>query len=266
MYSLLYVLLFAVLFALMLLLIYPDRYAISPASVSLDYIRRSVENSYSEKSRLEILGKTVGGIIKSSFFISVCMGMLGFLLAFSRLRWFAVIPGVICFAIGLSMSQAAVGNEFRRWQAKVFSEVPTLIGVMPAFLKVGGITLREAITMTLPFIHGPLQEELLNVIDRIKRTGNSKDPFDLLAKRIDHPCMESICLRLSTSWDASPSPDIFSDLSDQIEEIQEIAAAGTTAGRAGLLALICVLALIGSALAFGYPAAIYAYGIVTSSF
>lgn len=111
--------------------------------------------------------------------------------------------------------------------------------------------------MTVPFLAGPLRDEIWTALDKIKRTGNAKSAFDDLAVRVGHPCMDSICLRLSTAWDASPSPELFEDLSDQMQDMEEIAAAGATAGRGGLLALICLIGLIGAGMVFGYPAWIY---------
>ena len=135
--------------------------------------------------------------------------------------------------------------------------MPTLTSFAPAFLKVGGITLRDAISMTVPFLKGPLRDEIWIALDRIKRRGDTKSAFDNLVDRVDHLCMDSICLRLSTAWDASPSPDLFADSSDQMRDMEEIAAAGATAGKAGMFAPICVLGLLGAALVFGYPAWIY---------
>jgi Flp pilus assembly protein TadB len=206
---------------------------------------------------LKILGKTVGDVVKSSLFISAGIGFFGFLMAFYRLHWLALIVGIACFAVGLALSRAGVNNEFKRWQARVFEEVPILISFAPSFLKVGGITLRDAISMTVPFLEGPLRDEIWTALDKIQRTGNTRGAFNELADRIDHPAMDSICIRLSTAWDASPSPELFDDLSDQVQDVEEIAVAGTTAGKAGLLALICVLGLLGALLVFAYPAWLY---------
>jgi len=265
------ILLFLVLLTLFLLLLVPDReYAVSPVSITLDHARRSFESRFAgdrdQKTKLKILGKTVGDVIKSSLFISTGIGLLGFLLAFFRLHWLALIVGIACFIIGLVLSQAGVNNEFKRWQARVFEEVPTIISFAPSFLKVGGITLRDAISMTVPFLEGPLHDEVWTTLDKIRRTGNTRDAFSDLADRIDHPAMDSICIRLSTAWDASPLPELFDDLSDQVQDVEEIAASGATAGKAGLLALICVLGLIGALLVFAYPAWLYMASQFTMGF
>jgi Flp pilus assembly protein TadB len=269
--SVLPVLLFVSLLALFLLLFVPDREcAVSPASITIDHARRSFESRFAgdrdKEAKLKILGKTVGDVIRSSLFISTGIGLLGFLLAFFRFHWLALIVGIACFAIGFMLSQAGVDNEFKRWQARVFEEVPTIISFAPSFLKVGGITLRDAISMTVPFLSGPLRDEVWTALDKIQRTGNTRDAFNELADRIDHPVMDSICIRLSTAWDASPSPELFDDLSDQVQDVEEIAAAGATAGKAGLLALICVLGLLGALLVFAYPAWLYMASQFTMGF
>jgi hypothetical protein len=269
--SVLPVLLFIALLALLLLLCVPDREcAVSPASVTIDQARRSFERRFigdrDRETRLKILGKTVDEATRSSLVISGGIGLLGFLLAFFKFHWLALIVGLACFAIGLMLSQAGVNNEFKRWQARVFEEVPTIIGFAPSFLKVGGITLRDAISMTVPFLSGPLRDEIWTALDKIRRTGNTRGAFNELADRIDHPAMDSICIRLSTAWDASPSPELFDDLSDQIQDVEEIAAAGATAAKAGLLALICVLGLLGALLVFAYPAWLYMASQFTMGF
>jgi hypothetical protein len=213
------------------------------------------------------MGKSVGGVIRTSLLIGVCFGMLGLIVAFFLApHWLELIIGVFCFAIGIALSQAVESSEFKKWQTRVLDDVPTLTSFAPSFLKVGSITLRDAIAMTVPFLKGPLGDEIWTALDTVKRTGNTKDAFDDLSERVDHPCMDSICLRLSTAWDASPSPDLFADLSDQMQDVVELTAAGATAGKTGLLALICMLGLLGLALVAGYPALLYMSSKLTLGF
>jgi hypothetical protein len=248
--------LFVVLLILFLLLFLPGERA-APVAITYDYLRRNLEEQFipeDKRPRLEIVGRKAKDVLKSGLLIGVCLGVFGFMITLKRLHWLAIIVGIASFFVGLLMARFGVNREFKNWQARVFDDVPNLISFTPAFLRTGSITLRGAISLTLPFLSGPLRDEIWMTIDRIKRTGSAKDSFADLAKRIGHPCMESICSRLSTAWDASPSPDLFDDLSDQIQDIEEIAAAGSTATSAGLAALICVLGLFGAFLVFGYPA------------
>ncbi len=263
------ILLLASLLALFLFIFVPDReYAVSPASYTIDYARRSFEKRFTgdRAAKLAILGKTLEDTVKSGLFVSTGVGLLGFMITFSKLHWLSLIVGIVCFAIGFLLSQAGMKKEFSKWQAQVFEELPTLISFAPSFLRVGSITLRDAISMTVPFLRGPLRNEIWNALDRIKRTGATRDAFDELAGRVDHPAMDSICIRLSTAWDASPSPGLFDDLADQIRDAEEIAAAGATAGKAGMLALICVLALLGMMMVIGYPALLYMLSRITMGF
>jgi hypothetical protein len=222
--------------------------------------------SEDDRPRLEILGRKAKDVVKSGILVGICAGLSGFLLTFHKLRLLAMPVGIALFFAGLALARYSVNYEFKKWQARVFDDLPDLIGFAPAFLKTGGITLRGAISMTLPFLSGPLRDEMWIALDKIKRTGNARRAFEDLAKRVGHPCMDSVCLRMSTSWDASPSPEIFDDLTDQIRDVEEIAAARSTAGKAGLLALICVLGLLGAGMVFGYPAAIYMGDKLTAGF
>lgn len=263
------ILLFIVLVVFFVLLFVPGReYVVSPASYTIDYARRSFEKQFAgdKAAKLAIIGKTVEDTAMSSFFVSAGAGLLGFIITFSKLHGLSSLVGIVCFAIGFLVSQVGIKNEFNKWQAQVFAELPTLISFAPSFLKVGGITLREAISMTVPFLRGPLRDEVWNALDRIKRTGAARDAFDELAGRVDHPAMDSICIRLSTAWDASPSPGLFDDLSDQIRDAEEIAAAGATSAKAGMLTLICVLGLLGVMMVVGYPAWLYMVYRITMGF
>ncbi len=261
-------LLFITFFVLLLFLIVPGEDA-SPAAVTMDYVNRYVSQKFMPEEkvpRLEILGRNAKDVVKSGLFIGISLGLVGFLIMFKRIHWLAIPLGIVLFFAGLMLVRFVSDNEFKKWQARVFDEVPDMVSFMPAFLKTGAITMRGAISMTLPFLSGPLQDEIWMALDKIKRTGNARTAFSELSGRIGHPCMDSICLRLSTAWDASPSPDIFDDLTDQIQDIEEIAAARSTAGKAGMFALICVLGLLGAGLVFGYPAWIYMADKLTMTF
>jgi hypothetical protein len=252
-------LLFTSLFALFLLLVIPGERA-SLALVTYDSLKRGMERRFisdADRPRLEILGRKAMDVVKSGVLIGICAGLLGFLLTLHKLRWLAPLFGVALFFAGLALARYSVNYEFKKWQARVFDDLPDLIGFAPAFLKTGGITLRGAISMTLPFLSGPLRYEMWIALDKINRTGNARGAFDDLAKRVGHPCMDSVCLRMSTSWDASPSPELFDDLTDQIRDVEEIAAARSTAGKAAMLALICVLGLLGALMVYGYPAFVF---------
>jgi hypothetical protein len=249
-------LLFCSLVALFALLLVPGEDA-APAAVTYDFLRRSMEEHYipeNRKPRLEILGRKLQDVTKSGLLIGTGLGLLGIVVTLKRWHWLAILAGIALFFAGLLLTRFGVNREFKKWQARVLDDVPNLISFAPAFLKTGGVSLRRAISLTLPFLAGPLGDEIWMAIDRVERTGNARDAFDELSRRIGHPCMDSICQRMSTAWDASPSPDLFDDLSEQLQDVEEIAAAGSTAASAGLAALICVIGLLGIGLVFGYPA------------
>ena len=107
------------------------------------------------ETKLAILGRTTGDAFRFSLAVSIAAGLLGFLPAFFKWRWMALMVGAVFFVSGFLLSQHAVKIEFKRWQARVFGDVPTLISFAPSFLRVGGITLRDAISMTFPSCPDP---------------------------------------------------------------------------------------------------------------
>ena len=261
-------LLFSTLFALLLLLIVPGDDA-APVAVTADYINRYLAQRLlpeENRPRLAIVGRKEQDIVKAGILSGTFFGLVGFLIMFKRLHWLAILVGIALFFAGLMLVRIVSDNEFKKWQAGVFEAVPDIVSFVPAFLKTGAITLKGAISMTLPFLTGPLKDEIWMTIDKISRTGNARTAFGELSGRIGHPCMDAICLRLSTAWDASPSPEIFDDLSDQIQDIEETAAARSTAGKSGMFTLICVLGMLGAMMVYGYPTWIYMAGRLTAVF
>ena len=159
------IMLLASLFALFLLLLVPGRYSSSPAAITYDTLRRSVENHFAgeKEAKLQILGKTVADVTRSGLFIGLFAGVLVGVGAFSFVpHWLALVLGTASFAGGIALSQAGLNIEFQRWQARVFADVPNLVSFAPSFLKVGGITLRDSISMTVPFLTGPLERRALD--------------------------------------------------------------------------------------------------------
>lgn len=255
--------LFATLAVLMYLILSKDEYAISPAGTVIEKARLNIEaylTSGNKKLIYDVLGKKPSEVIKIGF---ITGGGLGFLTVFICAKFiglFALLPGLLLFATGFVLADLVFQNEYRRWQSGIFEGVPNLVNFMPSFLEVGGIiTPREALSLTIPFISQPLQSEMKRVVDKIERTGRVKEAFDEFAERTKHPVIDAICFRLSASWDAKITPDIFEDLNDQIKDLAELEAANATAKKGGLLALLCVVGLIGAAFVFGFPAVKYLF-------
>lgn len=249
--------LFISVFALLFFLMVPvGEYDVSPATMTIDALRHRIEAMLTKGDRgekLAIMGRTTGDVIKTGLVAGFGLGLLGGFLTFKFIGVLALAVAVGFFVLGLGLTQMAMGNEFKRWQNKVLASVPTLLNFVPAFLEVGSVTPREALSYTLPLLGEPLRSELWQVVDLIARTGRVQDAFDGLANRVKHPLMDAICFRLSSTWDTKMTPDIFSDLSDQVDEIREEEIHKATVAKSGFLALICVIGLLGAVMVFGYP-------------
>ena len=232
----------------------------SPVLVLLDTVKHRL-NKYltrgDKKELYQILDKEVEDVISIGLLIGGAFGVLGFLITVLPLGGYAIVVGVAFFISGLFLTEIVLSNEYRRWQDKLLEGIPTLINFMPSFLEVGTITPREAINLTIPFLSNPLRAEMMSVVNKIARTGKIHEPMDALANRAKHPVIDAICFRISAAWDTRVTPDIFIDLNDEIENMNQMAAARTTAAKSGLLALLCVLGLLGALLVYGYPALMF---------
>lgn len=249
--------LFLSLLACLYLLIVPTGiYGTSPVGVTMDMARRKLEEKLTEgdkAARLAIVNRSAADIIKSGLFIGLGLGVLA-LLAGMKFIGLLAIPAAIAVALlGIYLAELGAQNDFKTWQARLFEGVPVMVNFVPAFLEVGSISPREAIALTLPFLPEPLKTEVWTALDRIKRTGRVREALDSLASRAKHPCIESICSRLTTAWDTRIKADIFDDLGDDLDDLREMAATRATTLKGGMFAMICVIGLVGAMLIFGYP-------------
>lgn len=248
--------LFISVFTLLFFLMVPiGEYDVSPATMTVEALRHRMESMLTKGDKgekLAIMGRTMGDVIKAGMVAGFGLSLLG-LLSFKFFGALSLVLAVALFILGLGITQVVMGNEFKRWQSKVLASVPTLLNFVPAFLEVGSVTPREALSHTLPLLGEPLKSELWRVVDLIARTGRVQDAFDGLANRVKHPLMDAICFRLSSTWDTKMTPDIFSDLADQVDEIKEEEIHKATVAKSGFLALICVIGLLGAVMVFGYP-------------
>ena len=249
--------LFISLFVLMYLLIVPTGvYATSPTRVTMDRARRFIEKKLTEgdkASRLAVVNRSAADIIKTGLFIGFCLGLVTLIASFKFIGVLAIPLSIAAMLAGIFLAEFAAQNEFRAWQARLFEGVPVMVNFIPAFLEVGSIIPREAISMTIPFLPEPLKSEVWAALDKIKRTGDAGEAFDMLAKRARNPVLEAICFRMATAWKSRVEPSIFDDLSEDIDDVREMAATRATTIKGGMFAMISVLGLLGALLVFGYP-------------
>lgn len=250
-------LLFLSLLTTFLFLIVPEKtHRTSPALVALDALKRTLGGRFeteSKKKKIAMLSKD----LKELFNASIALGLgLAFLLGIFTYIFVPIlvpIAIVLGFGIGVILVDIGIDTEYKRFQSQMAQGTLPLASFMPAFLEAEGVTPREALMFTLPFIPTPLHEELRLAVSRIARTGRVTEAMESLTSKVDNPIVDAICFRLATAWDAKVTADIFDDLNDQLEIMKELAISSETTAKTGFLALIAVLGLIGVLLVFGYP-------------
>ncbi|MGB9826314.1 MAG: hypothetical protein ACPLRU_06550 [Desulfofundulus sp.] len=250
--------LFACLFAAFILLCVSfDDHEVSPAALAVDSVKRRINARLFGGSRSEILaiiGRGARDVLKTGIVTGTGLGLLVFLVFFKFAGpLLSLVPGFGGVVVGVILTGKILENEYRKWQGRLLDGVPTLVNFVPAFLEVEGVTPREALGYTIPFLPEPLRSEMWSAFDKIRRTSRVREAMDVLARKAKHPLVDAICFRLSAAWDTKITSDIFADLADQVDDIKEMAAARATAAKTGYLALICVLGLVGMMLIYGYP-------------
>lgn len=256
--------LFAVLFILSyMLLTSTDEGKLSPAGVTASILKKKALSHLTagdKRKTYEVLGKTPEEILKVGVLVGCSLGFFTLFIGYKFMGVFALAAATIIFMSGILIADMVFQNDYRQWQTKLFDGVPVLVSFMPSFLEVGGVvTPREAMKLTLPFLTEPLNSEMSAVVNQVSLTAKVKQALDDLARRASNPVVDAICFRLSAAWDTRITPDVFADLNDQINDMAEMAAASTTASKGGLLALVCVIGLLGGALIFGYPGIKYLF-------
>jgi len=259
------------LFAVTYTLLSPGEYAPSPAGLAAGTFREKLKARFTAGDRQKmyaILGKTPAEVMKVGLIVGGGTGLVVLLAGLKFIGIFAVVPALLFSLLGLFAADTAFRNEYRQWQASLYNGVSVFVNLMPSFLETGAIIPREAMSLTLPFLPEPFRSEMWKVVDYIVRTGKVKEAMDEFARRASHPVVDAICFRLSVVRDANAmvSPDVFADLNDQIQEMTEKAAARATAAKSGLLALVCVIGLLGAGLIFGYPGIKYLFSTMGGVF
>ncbi|MEW5898762.1 MAG: hypothetical protein AB1652_06265 [Bacillota bacterium] len=251
------VLLFICIFILLLALTLPGEYVPAPAALALEGVRDRL-NAYllrGDRGQLYVVtGQTAQYVLKIGLIVGGALGFVVLVAAVKFIGLLALIPAVALVAVGILVADLVFTNEYRRWQARLFDGIPVFVNFMPSFLETGVITPRQAMGLTIPFLPEPLRSEFSRVVDRAARTGKTKDALADFADRAKHPVVDAITFRLGAMWDARITPDVFADLGDQIRDMTELVAARATAAKGGLLALVCVIGLLGALPIFGWPA------------
>ncbi len=247
-------LLFVTLAALLLAVFYAREYEVSPATAVYDEAKARLGKYFFRAGREELyglVGRDPWKTAKTGAVTGAAFGLLAAAVVGGSPVALAAVPVFVLG--GILLFDAWIGLEYDRWRGALFDGIPTLVHFFPSFLETGAITPRRAMELTVPFLPEPLRSEMAKAVHQVGRTGCVEALSDL-ARKAKHPVVDAVCFRLQASWDVGVRPDVFADLDDQIRNMEEVAAARATAAKSGLIALLCVVGLIGAALEFGYPA------------
>ena len=220
----------------------------SPLVISnIDTIRQRVDQFLTKDNkriRLQVMAKHAGEVVNTALLIGLGFGVIFAGVGWVFVGWWGIFAGVFGAILGIIIADILIQNEFKQLQEKFFIGVPALITFMPSFLGSGVVTPREAMQYTVPFVPQPLRKELEEVVDKIKRTGNVRGAFNDLTTKIQHPCIDALCSRLSSVWEAEVEVDLFDDLADQIEDAKEIAITSATVNKSGIFVLLLLLGML----------------------
>lgn len=244
-------------------LIVPSKYGDSVAGITVEKVKSKLQNFVTPeetKQKLEVINKDPEQLLIKALTHSVLVGILATLLAYFKIKEFALLAGILVSILWLVIERLIAEQAYRKWQGELFEGIPTLINFFPAFLEVEGVTPRESLALTLPFLPEPLRTEMWVVLDSITRDARHKEALENFANRVKHPCIDSITNRLSSVWNAKVTPDLFDDLMDQVDHIKRDAAKRKTANNTAILALLGVIGVLAVASEFGFPALKYVIG------
>ncbi|RDV81181.1 hypothetical protein [Ammonifex thiophilus] len=259
--------LFVSLFLVLYFLAVPqDEYSLSPAQAAVSTVKARLTRRFRQKEEaLRYMGKSLKDVLRASLVVGLGLALLVFLLTVKFLGAFSLVLAVAAGVLGLFLVEKAVENAGKKYREKLLDGVPSLVAFFPAFLEVEGVTPKEALEHTVPFLPEPLRSEVAQALVKLKFRWVDEAVAPLVRKA-SHPLVDAVFLRMAAAWDAGITPEVFADLSDQVEDLKELAAARATAAKAGYLALVCVLGLLGVALVFGYPGARFLLDRLTHAF
>lgn len=226
------------------------------AEITVDNVRTSILRKLNSNGRWEKLNniqKSAEDFLKRAFIVGGLGGLLLFVVTLGYLGPYSIAFLIAGMAASVLIAEAAINHAYQTWQINMVEGIPALIDFLPSFLESPGITARSALEYTIPFIPGPLREELNKTLGVIKRTGNARRELMLLSSRVRHPIMEAVCTRLATTWDATITPDLFSDLREEVANVQEMAAARATTKKKGLFVVVVLVGILGMGLLAGFP-------------
>lgn len=248
------------LFILNYLIFVPPEYGTSPVAVTVDKVRRNIEEFYSGgegKHQLNTINKTTGDMLKTTLFAGTFISLMVIIIASKWLGSMALLMVLPAFVFGAYQTRKTLQIKFSGWQAQMCDGLTPLLEFMKSFFKLDGITTREAMEYSLEHIPEPLKSELTKTVQELTRTGDPERAFDALAEKVRHRLFYAVCFRLGVGWKNKITPNLCDDLLRQIENDKDVQIAKATAMKSGAFALICALGLLIALPIYMYPIAKY---------
>lgn len=267
------VLLEAVLFssifaAVYSLLVSGERLSVAEATV--DAVRSKVlefiQSSRDNERIINILKLDMEQLLKKGFLAGLMFGLTMLVVTIKFLGPFSALMVPLGIAVGVLVVSNTISRSYKEWQERILSDAPVLADFLPAFLELRGVSTRTALENTVPFLSGPLKEEMADAVSKIKDTGAAKKVFRELGERVGNATVSAVCARLSMAWDTTVTPDLFMDLSEEIGYARELSAARATTMKTLYFTLIALSGLIGLLFLAGYPAFMSFRGMMSHMF
>ncbi|MCL6479396.1 MAG: hypothetical protein K6T65_13475 [Peptococcaceae bacterium] len=233
-----------------------ERLSVAEATVDavrskvLEFIRKNRDN----ERIIDILKLDVEQLIKKGFLAGLMLGLTMLAVMVKFLGPFSALMVPLGIAVGILVVNNTISRSYKQWQEQVLGDAPVLADFLPAFLEIGGVSTRAALENTVPFLTGPLKEEMADAVAKIKDTGAAKNVFRELGERVGNATVSAVCARLSMAWDTTVTPDLFMDLSEEIGYARELSAARATTMKTLYFTLIALSGLFGLLFLAGYPA------------
>lgn len=243
---------------------------LSVAEATVDAIRTKViefvQRSGNNERIIEILKLDVQRLVNKGFLAGLAFGAALLLATVKFLGPFSALMVPLGIIVGIVVVSNTVARSYKNWQEKILSDAPVLVDFLPAFLEIRGISTRTALENTVPFLSGPLKEEMAKAVAKIKDTGGAKGVFRELGERVGNATVSAVCARLSMAWDTAVTPDLFMDLSEEIGYARELSAARATTMKTLYFTLIALAGLFGLVFLAGYPAFMLFRGMMAHMF
>ncbi|MEW6697292.1 MAG: hypothetical protein ACOY35_01380 [Bacillota bacterium] len=248
--------LFASLFWLNYQLIAPNELGTTTIAITGDKARRRIETFYLKgdgRHQISVTNKTMADLLKTTLFVGLFLSAIVVILTLKWLGMFSLVLTLPAFIAGMFITRNSLNLEFLAWQKDMRKGLSSLLEFMRAFLKLEGLTTKEALKQSVENIPNPLKKELEHTLQQISDTGNPRKAFDALAEKVRDRMFYAVCFRLGVGWDNRITPEMCDDLIEQIENDKDIEAAKTTVRKTGYFSLLCLLGMVIILITYGFP-------------